>query len=66
MRSELEETYAYAVGRCKRTLMIAFGFGLIINLFQFTIPLYMMQLFDRVIPSSSLDTIVDMKKMCGI
>ena len=34
MRSELEETYAYAVGRCKRTLMIAFGFGLIINLFD--------------------------------
>ena len=58
MWTELESTYRHAIGRCKRTLAIAFVFGLFINLFQFVIPIYMMQMFDRVLPSSSMDTLI--------
>ena len=58
MWTELESTYRYAIARCKRVLAIAFVFGLFINLFQFVIPIYMMQMFDRVLPSSSMDTLI--------
>lgn len=58
MWTRLHDKFRYAMQRCKRALFVAFIFGLFINLFQFTIPLYMMQLFDRVVPSSSLDTLL--------
>ncbi|WP_259780749.1 type I secretion system permease/ATPase [Aestuariispira ectoiniformans] len=58
MWTRLNDKFLYATRRCKRALFVAFIFGLFINLFQFTIPLYMMQMFDRVVPSSSLDTLL--------
>lgn len=42
---------------CKRALFIAAGFSLVVNLLQLTLPLYMMQMLDRVVGGGSVNTL---------
>ncbi|MBL4665887.1 MAG: hypothetical protein JKY04_00815 [Sneathiella sp.] len=58
----LQET----LGRCKRVFFIIALFGLCINLLMLTAPLYMMQVFDRVITSRNTDTLVMLMIVAGI
>ncbi|WP_169546218.1 type I secretion system permease/ATPase [Sneathiella aquimaris] len=51
--SLLQET----LSRCKRVFVIVALFGLGINLLMLTAPLFMMQVFDRVITSRNTDTL---------
>lgn len=46
------------VGAIKRTFLVIALFSLFINLLMLTAPLYMMQLFDRVLTSRSVDTLL--------
>lgn len=41
----------------RRVLWIAGGFSAAINILQFTLPLYMMQVFDKVLPSGNFSTL---------
>jgi PrtD family type I secretion system ABC transporter len=43
---------------CTGTFLIIAIFGLAINMLTFVAPLYMMQLFDRVLSSQSIDTLI--------
>jgi PrtD family type I secretion system ABC transporter len=43
---------------CKQELMVVGGFSAVVNLLQLTTSLYMMQIFDRVLASRSIDTLV--------
>lgn len=43
---------------CKRTFIIAAVFSCFINILMLTVPLYMLQIFDRVLSSQSIDTLV--------
>lgn len=47
-----------ALGASRRAFLVAGLFGAAINLLFLTIPLYMMQVFDRVLASRSFDTLV--------
>ncbi|WP_377810333.1 type I secretion system permease/ATPase [Azospirillum sp. A29] len=44
--------------RCRAPLMWATGFSLLINVLMLTSSLYMMQIYDRVLPSGSLPTLL--------
>jgi ATP-binding cassette, subfamily C, type I secretion system permease/ATPase len=46
------------IGKCKRVFVVIALFGLCINLLMLTAPLYMMQVFDRVITSRNTDTLI--------
>jgi len=43
--------------RCRRAMLIPAAFSLVLNLLALTVPLYMMQVFDRVLSSRSHDTL---------
>jgi PrtD family type I secretion system ABC transporter len=47
-----------ALGASRRAFLVAGLFGAAINMLFLTIPLYMMQIFDRVLASRSFDTLV--------
>ena len=51
---------------CRRTWFVAAIFSLAINLLMLTVPLYMLQLFDRVLMSRSLETLLVLSLMAGI
>ena len=51
---------------CVRVFVIISIFGLCINLLMLTAPIYMMQVFDRVITSRSTDTLVMLMMIAGI
>jgi ATP-binding cassette subfamily C protein len=46
------------LGACVNGVLWAAFFGLFVNAFQLTVPLYMLQVYDRVINSHSIDTLV--------
>ncbi len=46
------------IGKCKRVFLLIAIFGLCINILMLTAPLYMMQVFDRVISSHNTDTLI--------
>lgn len=55
----IEDTEIQRVLRaCTGTFLIIAVFGLAINMLTFVAPLYMMQLFDRVLSSQSIDTLI--------
>lgn len=47
-----------ALRRCSRALWIVLGFGLVINLLFLVTPLYMMQVYDRVLASQRAETLL--------
>ena len=49
----------------RRTLFYAALFGMFVNILQLTVPLYMMQVFDRVIASSSMETLIWLTLLAG-
>jgi len=51
---------------CARTFLAVAVFGLCINLLMLTAPLYMMQVFDRVITSRNTDTLVMLMIVAGV
>src|SRR5215831_13008848 len=51
---------------CRRTWLVAAVFSLGINLLMLTVPLYMLQLFDRVLMSRSMDTLLLLSVMAGL
>ena len=53
-KTVLRETIA----KCRRVFLLISVFGLCINLLMLTAPLYMMQVFDRVISSHNTDTLI--------
>ena len=42
----------------KKNFMAVFGFSFLINMLMLTVPLYLLQIFNRVIPSKSIDTLI--------
>ncbi|MBF0393153.1 MAG: type I secretion system permease/ATPase, partial [Alphaproteobacteria bacterium] len=49
---------ALAVARCRPALAIATGFALVINVLMLVVPIYMMQVYDRVLSSGSGSTLI--------
>jgi ATP-binding cassette subfamily C protein/ATP-binding cassette subfamily C protein EexD len=52
-----ETVLSKAVGACKRQFVAVAVFSGMVNLLQLTVSLYMMQVFDRVLSTRSLDTL---------
>jgi len=52
------ESLNQATRSFKRALLVIAGFSLFAALLQLTIPLYMLQIYDRVLPSQSNDTLI--------
>ncbi|MEM8749843.1 MAG: type I secretion system permease/ATPase [Pseudomonadota bacterium] len=50
----------------RRTLFVLAGFSLVTNLLLLTMPLYMLQIYDRVLPSSSIDTLIFLSVIAGL
>lgn len=46
-----------ALGSCRQALAVVGGFSLVMNLLMLAMPLYMMQVFDRVLTGQNLDTL---------
>src|SRR5690349_656508 len=53
-RTELQ----HALSACRGTAIVLLVFGLAINLLTLASPLYMMQVYDHVLSSRSLDTLI--------
>ncbi|MBC7004213.1 type I secretion system permease/ATPase [Photobacterium sp. BZF1] len=54
----LKETLAKALAACKKDLYFVALFSLAINFLVLTLPVYSLQLFDRVLSSASVDTLM--------
>lgn len=52
------ELMAAVLGACRRAWLLAAAFSIAINILMLTIPIYMLQLFDRVLLSRSVDTLL--------
>ncbi|GHA51988.1 transporter HasD [Photobacterium aphoticum] len=53
-----DQTYISAIKDCKRDIFFVALFSLAINFLVLSLPIYSLQLFDRVLGSGSLDTLV--------
>ena len=47
-----------AIRNMRHAFLAVFVIGLFVNLLTLTVPLYMMQVFDRVLGSGSVDTLI--------
>jgi len=52
------KTLIFATKQFRRSLLLLAGFSLVVNLLLLSIPLYMLQIYDRILPSRSLDTLL--------
>ncbi len=52
------DLFARVRAACRRTLFFAGFFSLFINVLQLTVSLFMMQVFDRVLPSGNVNTLL--------
>ncbi|MBU0499449.1 MAG: type I secretion system permease/ATPase [Gammaproteobacteria bacterium] len=55
-----------ALGECRPLFLSAFWFGLFINALMLAVPIYSMQVLDRVLSSGSLDTLVMLTIIVGV
>lgn len=55
-----------ALRRCRRGLLAVVIFSFAVNLLMLTAPLYMLQVFDRVLTSRSIDTLLFLTLVAGI
>src|SRR5262245_49218494 len=53
-RTEIEKAF----NLCKASLVVIFGISFFVNLLALTVPLYLLQVYDHVLSSRSLDTLV--------
>src|SRR5882757_3323853 len=51
-------TLAEALRACRLAFLALFVFSMAINVLMLVSPIYMMQVYDRVVPSSSMETLV--------
>ncbi len=58
MRQNKNQLLQETLGKCKQVFVVIALFGLGINLLMLTAPLFMMQVFDRVITSRNTDTLI--------
>ncbi len=54
-----------AVALCRRHVAAAFGFSALVNVLYIAPTLYMLQVYDRVLAASSLDTLLYISLMAG-
>ena len=51
------KSLAKAKAQFRSTFLIIAGFSFVVNILMLTMPLYMLQIYDRILPSRSLDTL---------
>jgi ABC-type protease/lipase transport system fused ATPase/permease subunit len=64
--AEVQTLIRGVLSACRRTWLVAAVFSLGINLLMLTVPVYMLQLFDRVLMSRSFETLLVLSLMSGI
>ena len=64
-REQGETVLGRMVGRCKTQLLLVGLFSGMVNLLQLTVSLYMMQIFDRVITTHNVNTLVYLSLIAG-
>ena len=62
-RERTETVLSRMVGVCKMQLLLVGLFSGMVNLLQLTVSLYMMQIFDRVIATGNVNTLLTMPTM---
>ena len=55
---QLEHKISKALSACRSAFLLAGAFSLCINLLMLTVPIYLFQVFDRVLLSGSIDTLL--------
>lgn len=55
-----------ALGRCRDGLIAAAAFSMVINLLVLTVSIYMLQVYDRVLPGQSVETLVYLTIIAGV
>jgi PrtD family type I secretion system ABC transporter len=55
-----------AVNQCRRALLVVGAFSLFINLLVLTSPIYMMQMYDRVLSSGRVETLAFLTLIAGV
>lgn len=60
------ELFKRALGEWRKALPILIAFGFFINLLYLTSPIYMMQMYDRVISSGRVETLIALTLAAGI
>lgn len=58
MKVQQKDPIKQAISECKPLLLGAFFFGLFINVLMLAVPIYSLQVLDRVLSSGSMDTLV--------
>src|SRR5215470_17206761 len=64
-RERTETVLSRMIGFCKTQLLLVGLFSGMVNLLQLTVSLYMMQIFDRVITTHNVDTLVYLSLIAG-
>ena len=62
---DLQNPLQAAMRQCRRGVWILVGFGFVINLLYLVAPLYMLQIFDRVLSSQRVETLLLLTLIAG-